>query len=294
MRALLHRMGAAARHPAALVAIAIPLASGAAAARALGLGWYEVAGALPVRVFASALATLCVIHAARAAAARRWPAFAVACAALLLVAQVWAGAAFRVSGDLEAGEGEPAPPWASYEAGLLSGSVALEVAAIEPGEVVLRVAGQERRIRAGVETDVGGGLLVRAGEPSEAPHVVVVSGASGKPLEEGMVKIGPSLKGFVELGLLPHRFYLSPAPAKDGDAEPGVRVRIARGKLVMPERVLGWAEPLAFDGLVLRVERGARWVPLHVTRTTPPVLPISAALCGLAAVVLAARARRAR
>jgi hypothetical protein len=87
----------------------------------------------------------------------------------------------------------------------------------------------------------------------------------------------------------PHRVYVASAdPAPDG--APRFRVAVYRGKLLLREAAVGLGEPVAFEGLALRLAEWRPWVQVELLRD--PGIPL--ALLGAAAALAGLAVRRAR
>jgi hypothetical protein len=276
----------AACSPLAVASLALPLAIVAALAAAGAIPPDTALDAVSVRLWGAALLASGAGAAGLALATRRLAAAASAAAIVLAAALAAWGPARRLSGELDLGEGEAGARWRRLDRGFAADLPRVEVADLPAGgDVRLRVDGREVAVPPGAEVRVAG-LDLRAEGPFPAPGFELRR-ASGEPVEALLVKLAPGERTLFQLGHLPHRFYARlPADASAAAPLREIALRIQRGKLRVLERAVAPGEPVAFEGLVLAFEPGARWVRVAVRRPAPRFA--GAAALGFAALAAAA------
>ncbi len=292
---VLVRLARALAAPAAVVALAAPLAASALLALARGRSPAEALDARTAWLWGAMLAAALASAAVQAARERRGASALVHAGLLLLLLQGAASAAWRFEGVADVGEGSDAPRWRIRSAGRWLRPPAVQVVGIEGADRVrLRVDGLTADLRVG-ERWAMRGTAVRVALVGPAP--VLDLRWHGDVIEQSLVPLARGEGGSIQLGRMPHRFHLAVPegePAGDPSATPAsLRLRVERGKLVVTERVIRKGEPVTFDGLVLRFDDGARWARLEVRRAARPLAAVLG-LALLAAGVLVAARRRER
>ena len=113
----------------------------------------------------------------------------------------------------------------------------------------------------------------------------------------GYLKLVPGRREYFQVGLLPHRFYvtLPPTEGRPAGAAAAIRLSVQRGKLVVvPARDVGLGEKVEFEGLTVQFAEGAPWARIEVHRRAARWFgAAAAALLVAAAWILAGRWRRA-
>ncbi|MGB8930706.1 MAG: hypothetical protein WCC48_05590 [Anaeromyxobacteraceae bacterium] len=236
------------------------------------------------RIWAGALALALTVAAVRAVADRRG-ARALACAAALFaLAQAALLAGNRFDGTIELGEGEQATAWRTARTTLWGLPPRVELVELSgDGEPVarVRVDGREVTARIGSEIRVSDTSL-RVGEP--LPVVgAEVSSRTGRDVDAVLVKLTPGVRTYFQVGLLPHRFYVTSLGRPDERGRPErLHVRVQRGKVNVLERDLRVGEQLSFEGLILSFVDATRWARIDARRAPRPWLLLPAAVLAAA------------
>lgn len=296
MRSRAGRVWTAARRvgsPRVLLALGVPLLLVAVAVAAGRLGAGRALETWAVRGWSLGLGVALVCSLANALRSRQAaPALAgVAALCALLHPFVWQ--AGRMQGEVDLGEQEESAPWRAMERGALASLPVLYLGEVERGaasDVSLRVDGRVVRVPFGRRLDVGGGVVIEVRGPFPAPRFTVKRG--GALEAEGLIKLEPGTREYIEPGILPHRLYLS-VPAGEYVLGPAkLHLRVQRGKLKVLEREIARDERVEFEGVALTFSEGAAWVRAEVRKGPRPWLLIGAALLAVASGGLALRHRR--
>jgi hypothetical protein len=282
--------------PLGFAALVAPLAGVAV----LGLaGWLEpaaVLGSKTVGVFAGLAAIVAAACAGTRFASRRLHSSA---AWLIAAMSAGEGAALwvtRVSATLDVGVGEEGAAWAVERAAIAGGLPdvkLLELPATRSASARLLVDGREIALRVGRPASAGLGRQLVVRDLVMAP-AFTVSKANGSVEGAGLIKLVPGRRDWFEVGLLPHRFYvtLTRDPGDAVDLTPPIHVRVQRGKLSVHEGDLGVGEATRVEGISIAFERGAPWARLEV-RSRPTGLGAAAAVA-VAGLFYAIQRRRIR
>lgn len=129
----------------------------------------------------------------------------------------------------------------------------------------------------------------------------------GRVLDSAFVKLNlfpPGQSDYFRLETFPHRFELEILPdlAFDGDepvtrslnlVNPGVLVRVSRGKLQLAQAVLAPGQSLAFEGLKIRFPEVRTWGELSIVRDPGVPVLFAGYLLGLVGLALRVRGPRA-
>lgn len=254
--------------PLLVAATAAPLAFVGVAALA---GWLDRSAALgsrTVALFSGLAAILAACNAALHAASHRRARAAAWLAAAVLAGEGAAVWATRCTGTLDVGVGEEGAAWAMERGAMMGGLPDVRLLELPPsrsGEARVLVDGREERLGPGRPLAVGLARSLVLRDQFLAP-AFTVRRANGGVEGAGLIKLVPGRRDWFEVGVLPHRFYVT--LTKDpGDAvalTPPIHLRVQRGKLSVYEGDLGVGEPARVEGLSVVFERGAQWARLEL------------------------------
>ncbi|HEX9306952.1 MAG TPA: hypothetical protein VF894_05640 [Anaeromyxobacter sp.] len=290
--------------PLALATVALPLAAGLlAGSRGLGMTAAELASVPPVRAYALALAAALAVAAVRGALERRTGRCALALGGLAILGFGAVRVLGAFTGFVDLGEGEPPGRWTQVAGGpLASHPPTVEVRSVPPSSLAplqLTVDGSATQLLPGTDLVVDGARL-RVVEVGIAPRTVFVNEA-GTTLDEVLVKLASSAPAdtYLELPVLPHRFYLS-RPRGAGPDAPGVELRtpdplhlkVIRGKLTVLDRDVAKGESAKVDHITFKYLDGLPWARIELVREPGGALLYAGIALVLAGVALELYARR--
>ncbi len=288
--------------PLALATLALPLCAGLLAGwRALGMSFGELAAVAPIRAYALALAAALAVSVLRGAFERRPGRCARSLGVLAVLAHGAVRALWSFSGILDAGEGEPPGAWARVAAGAhASRPPPVELREVSPsGSLRVAVADRELELAPGRSYRVSGGHL-RILEESIAPRIVFRNDA-GATLEDALFKLPRDrlASDYIEIPVLPHRFYLSPASSVRAGAPDAVQrlpdalhLKVTRGKLMLLDRDVAKGEVVKADHVAFQYLDGLPWARLELVREPGSFLLYAGVALLLAGAMLELRARR--
>lgn len=282
--------------PLLVVAAAAPLALIGVVALMGGVDRSAVLGSRAVAVFAGVTAILSAFSAGLHFAAQRRAGAMVWLAAAALAGEGAATWATRCAARLDLGVGEEGAAWAVERAALPGGLPDVRLLELPPsrsGEARLLVNGREERARLGRPLAVGFARSLVLGDEFLAP-AFIVRRANGSVEGEGLIKLVPGRRDWFEVGVLPHRFYvtLTKDPGDAVDLTPPIHLRVQRGKLSVYEGDLGVGEPARVEGLSVVFEPGARWARLELRSRPTGAGALAALVISSVAWVLARRRLR--
>lgn len=287
----------------AVAVTGIPFLSGVVTFAWRGLDTAAILQVRSIRLWGVLFACSLVAATVRALLERRWALAAGVVGVTAMLAQPAMDAAMSVDALLAVGEGVSAPNWLRREVGVAATLPEVEFLGAPEGAsggLSARVDGEELTVAEVGGRASRGGVTIRALAVHPAPAFEILN-PMGTVIQSGFVQLGVTPDGFIELPVLPHRFYFSdPAPAPADSARRGaaapeaLRLRVQRGKLRVFDGTLKEGEPAAFDGLTLRWWQGSQWLEVALQKRPRPILLIGGALLLLEAALLAVLGRRAR
>jgi hypothetical protein len=206
----------------------------------------------------------------------------------------WHG--FRFNAKAALGEGEALTEFYDAEKGAWVKTVTLPLALLkgaerEKGRMVFAIDGREQKV--GFNNSFSWmGFRLRAINQQVAP-LFIVDSARGGNVDTAYVKLGmaPKESDFFQVGVLPHRFYVSaslhPAAARaSGGAwtatQGKLHLRIVRDKLIIFDKDVAMGEAVYFDGHYITYKVGAPWVEVTVEKRQRPYFLIPGLLLLLA------------
>ncbi|HZZ83462.1 MAG TPA: hypothetical protein VFE30_02905 [Anaeromyxobacteraceae bacterium] len=260
----------------------------------------ELASLPPLRAYGLALVAALAIAMVRGAAERRVGVCALALGGLAVLGHAVTHLTLGFSGVVDLGEGEPAGAWTR----VIAGPRAAEPPALELRSVPVSASAPVRVALEGREMDLArdwshhaSGARLRVVETGIAPRLVFES-VSGATLDEGLLKLPMehAASDYLEIPILPHRFYLSRTSAAVAGSElkvPDVlHLKVTRGKLTLVDRDLPKGEATKMDGFTVRYLDGLPWARIELERDPGAFLLYVGVALLLAGAAIELRARR--
>lgn len=212
----------------------------------------------------AALATLGASVGTGRAAARGFMARAAAWAVIAVASgEVVAWWATRTVASIDIGVGEEGARWVverSPHVGDLPAIRVLDLPSARSGLARLDVGGREVMMGVGATTGAGVGRILVLREINMGP-AFTVRRANGEIEGEGLLKLVPGRRDWLEVGTLPHRFYVT-LSRNSGDAiaiTSPVHLRVQRGKISVFEGDIGVGETVRAEGISAVFEQGMPW-----------------------------------
>lgn len=282
--------------PLLVAATAAPLALVGLAALAGWLDRSAVLGSRTVALYSGLAAVFAAGGAGLHAASRRRARGAAWLVAAVLAGEGAAVWATRCAGTLDVGVGEEGAAWAMEHGPMVGGLPDVRLLELPPsrsGEARVLVDGREERLGLGRPLAVGLARSLLLRDQFLAP-AFTVGRANGSVEGEGLIKLLPGRRDWFEVGVLPHRFYvtLTKDPGDAVDLTPPIHLRVQRGKLSVYEGDLGVGEPARVEGLSVVFERGAQWARLELRSRPSGAGALAALAVSFIAWVLARRRLR--
>ena len=267
--------------------------------------WQAVLLSASFKTFGLLIAVSGVLGILGGIALRRWHRAAAAASALTLVAWGWYVGQTHFSGTMSLGAGETSGQFVNVAAGPSARTphVDLQVKAVNGGSApscMVLVGGKSSEIVIGKPVSAGG-VRVSLLDVHPAPLFYIEDGGGGRVVE-GYLKLGEGggVRDYFQFGVMPHRFYLTPAEPSPPGSLKGFQIPlkklhllVTRGKLTLLNSDVSAGEKVPIDGLSAGFEPGEGWVRLRVTSAVP-FWPLLAAGGGAALAALLGFIRRGR
>jgi hypothetical protein len=292
----LRRALGVAGHPAGVAVLGATLVLGVGWLRWRGLPTSDVTAVLAVRLWSAALGAALLSWLASAALGRRTAGALAALGLLVLLAHGWRASLVSYRATLDLGLGEQASAWASVQAGRPGPPPPLTLEGAPSGaggRFVVALGGRRAELDLDTPGTLGDELVLRITGWEAAPLVIALT-EQGEVLDQLLAKLRLAHQPpeYVELGELPHRFYLSSAqPVAAGATPDRLELRIQRCKLTVRRLELLKDHGIRFDGRIFKYQDGASWITLEVARRAGPGLAWAGAVLLAMAAVLRVRRR---